>query len=90
MLVVDPATLTVKNTIPVGSKPKWIAVDSVNHTAYVIDAGDTTVSIIHTAKAMVTGTVPIDGTATATAADPTTHTAYITNRNGTLTVVTHR
>ena len=78
--VIDGSTHTVTATVPVGSWPGGVAVDSSTHTVYVAN-WDRTVSVIDGSTRTVTATVPVGTSPTGVAVDPTTHTAYVANRD---------
>ena len=46
MSVIDGSTRTVTATVPVGKRPRGVAVDPGTHTVYVTNVGDSTVSVI--------------------------------------------
>jgi YVTN family beta-propeller protein len=87
VLVLDVNTGQVITTVPVGTSPTAVAVDSTTHVVYVINDVDDTLSVIdgHTHK--VTTTVAIDPSPNGTqefpslarglAVDSSTHTIYV-------------
>jgi DNA-binding beta-propeller fold protein YncE len=75
-------------TVAVGNSPAYLAVDAVDHTLYVTNFGDRTVSVIDTrhcragdtsqCASQTPPTVPLpNATPLAIAVDPTTNTAYV-------------
>jgi YVTN family beta-propeller protein len=79
---------TVTATIPVGSDPGAVAVDSAAGNVYVANNGAGPVSVIDEATNAVTDTVPVGSASDGVAVDPATHTAYVTNPSaGTVSVV---
>ena len=59
MSVISAATNTVTATVPVGSGPDGVAVDSSADTVYVANSGGATVSVISEANNKVTATIPV-------------------------------
>lgn len=81
-------------TVNVGGDPTDVAADPSNHTAYVTNANDGTVSLINTATCragdtagcnQLTPTVPVQSYPVADVFDAQTHTVYVTN-SGSATV----
>ena len=73
---------TVTATIPVGSHPVGVAVDSAAGTAYVTNYDAGTVSVIDAATRAVTTTIPVSSAPRGVAVDPTGRTVYVTNYGG--------
>src|SRR5450755_547730 len=79
---------TVTATIPVGSTPIGVAVDPAARTAYVVNFGGDTVSVIDEATRTVTATIPVGSEPIAVAVDPANRTAYVANAgDGTVSVI---
>jgi len=57
--VVDTATNTVIAVIPVGDRPRGLAVTADGARVFVANEGDNTVSVISTASNTVVATVPV-------------------------------
>ncbi len=77
--VVDLGTNTVTTTIPVAD-PGRIAVDSVDHRAYVVNAGGAnSLTVIDTTSNTVVDTIAGFSNPIGVAVDPSTHTVYVTN-----------
>jgi uncharacterized repeat protein (TIGR01451 family)/uncharacterized repeat protein (TIGR02543 family) len=57
--VIDTASNTVTDTIPVGAQPFGVAVTPDGAFVYVANNGSTTVSVIDTASNTVTATIPV-------------------------------
>ncbi|OHV03508.1 hypothetical protein BKN37_14645 [Mycobacterium talmoniae] len=72
-----PRTLAVTATIDVGKTPVGVAVDPANHTAYIGNAKDGTVSVIDSNHTVI-NTIKIGEKVGPPAVDPTAHTAYVT------------
>ncbi len=70
----------VTATIPVGSQPQNIAVDTATHTVYVANKQDDTVSVIN--QGAVTATVNVGRQPSGLAVDPSTHNVYVANNWG--------
>ena len=87
--VVDVAKLVVSATIPVGSAPTSIVVNSAAHRAYV--ANDTTpgaVTVVDTQANAVLATIPVGNRPQAIRADFQRGEVYVTNRDSnTLSVI---
>lgn len=83
-------------TVAVGNSPAYLAVDAVDHTLYVTNFGDRTVSVIDTrhcragdtsqCASQTPPTVALpNATPLAIAVDPTTHTVYVADTVSTFT-----
>ncbi len=86
-----PATAagTVTSTIPVGSLPAGVAFTPDGSTAYVINTGSDTVSVIDVASGTVTSTIPVGPGPNGVAFTPDGSTAYVTNTaSDTVSVIT--
>jgi YVTN family beta-propeller protein len=87
VLVVDINTGQVITTVPVGTSPTEVAVDSTTHLVYVTNDDDDTLSVIDGQTHQVTATVAINPSPTGTpersplatglAVDSSTHTIYV-------------
>ena len=78
----------VTATIPVGSTPEGVAVDSSTGIAYVTNRGDDSVSVISTATNTVTATIPVGDGPDGVALDAAAGTAYVANNlAGTVSVI---
>ena len=65
--------------IPVGDRPRGIAISPDGKEAYVANAGDNTVSVINTATKKVVATIPVGDEPQGVAFAPDGATAYVTN-----------
>jgi YVTN family beta-propeller protein len=77
--VIDTATNTVTDTVPVGSFPKGIAVSSDGKKVYVTNSWNDNVSVIDTAINTVTATIPVGRFPEGIAINPTGTKVYVTN-----------
>jgi YVTN family beta-propeller protein len=77
--VIDTATNTVTDTVPVGSFPKGIAVSPDGKKVYVTNSWNDNVSVIDTAINTVTATVPVGRFPEGIAINPTGTKVYVTN-----------
>ena len=77
--VVRTDTNEVTQTIPVGDRPRGIAISPDGQEAYVANADDNTVSIINTAAKTVVATIPVGDEPQGVAFAPDGTTAYVTN-----------
>jgi YVTN family beta-propeller protein len=77
--VIDTATNTVTDTVPVGSFPKGIAVSPDGKKVYVTNSWNDNVSVIDTAINTVISTVPVGRFPEGIAINPTGTRAYVTN-----------
>ena len=77
--VVRTDTNEVTQTIPVGDRPRGIAISPDGKEAYVANAGDNTVSVINTASKTVVATIPVGHEPQGVAFAPDGATAYVTN-----------
>lgn len=77
--VVRADTNEVTQTIPVGDRPRGIAVSPDGQEAYVANADDNTVSVINTASKTVVATIPVGDEPQGVAFAPDGATAYVTN-----------
>jgi YVTN family beta-propeller protein len=75
--VVDESTNLVTATVPVGTDPGGVAVDTTANVIYVSNAIDNTVSVIDGTTNTVVATVPVGVTPAAIAVDSATHKAYV-------------
>ena len=80
MSPLDLTTDVVGKSIAVGSEPVAVAVDPVLHTAYVVNSGTGSVSVIDEASARVAATVKVGAKPVAIAVDSTRHLAYVVNK----------
>lgn len=60
VFAIDPATEEIIETIPVGSRPTSIATNSSTGTAYVVNSGDDSISVIEDNE--VTSTIELEAT----------------------------
>jgi YVTN family beta-propeller protein/cysteine-rich repeat protein len=79
VLVMDTITQLVTATIPVGSYPTQVAVNSSGTFAYVTNADSGSVSVIDTATNTVSATVAVGQSPSGIALSPTGSSAYVTN-----------
>ncbi len=77
--VIDTATNTVTDTVPVGSFPKGIAVSPDGKKVYVTNSWNDNVSVIDTAINTVISSVPVGRFPEGIAINPTGTRAYVTN-----------
>ncbi|MBI1929569.1 carboxypeptidase regulatory-like domain-containing protein, partial [Candidatus Poribacteria bacterium] len=77
--VIDTATHTVTDTVPVGSYPYGVAVHPSGSTVYVANELSNTVSVIDTATHTVTDTVPVGSNPFGVAVHPAGRTVYVAN-----------
>ena len=77
--VIRTDTNEVTQTIPVGDRPRGIAISPDGQEAYVVNAGDNTVSVINTASKTVVATFPVGDEPQGVAFAPDGATAYVTN-----------
>ncbi len=74
--------------IPVGDRPRGIAISPDGREAYVANAGDNTVSVIDTAKKTVVATIPVGDEPQGVAFAPDGAAAYVTNvKDNTVSVI---
>lgn len=79
--IIDVGTADT-NLVKVGELPTGIAIDPLRNTAYVINSGDSTISVIQGAG--VSDTVECDGSPAAVAVDPLTGKAFATLKDADL------
>ena len=79
VVVVRTDTNEVTQTIPVGDRPRGIAISPDGQEAYVANADDNTVSVINTAAKTVVATIPVGDEPQGVAFAPDGTTAYVTN-----------
>ena len=77
--VISTATNEVTQTIPVGGRPRGIAISPDGQEAYAANAGDNTVSVINTASKTVVATIPVGDEPQGVAFAPDGASAYVTN-----------
>ena len=77
--VIDTATNTVTNTVPVGSFPKGITVSPDGKKVYVANSWNDNVSVIDTDINTVTATIPVGRFPEGIAINPTGTKVYVTN-----------
>ena len=77
--VIRTDTNEVTQTIPVGDRPRGIAISPDGQEAYVVNAGDNTVSVINTASKTVVATIPVGDEPQGVAFAPDGATVYVTN-----------
>ena len=77
--VVRTDTNEVTQTIPVGDRPRGIAISPDGNEAYVANADDNTVSVINTATKTVVETIRVGDEPQGVAFAPDGATAYVTN-----------
>jgi YVTN family beta-propeller protein len=83
--------ITVKATIPVGTKPFGIAADPRTKRIYVANLGSRTVSVISARTDTVVATIRVGRVPVGVATDPRTNTIYVTNeRSDTVSVISGR
>lgn len=89
VIVVDTASLSVEDTVPVGAAPTGIDVTADGSTAYVVNSGDDSVSILDLMTGSSTETpLPSGAGANQIALSPDGRWAYITNSfDGTVSVL---
>lgn len=80
--VIDTATQTVINTVPVGSYPRGVAVAPDGQYAYVTNANDNSVSVIDTGTETVVNTIPVGSYPIGVAVTPDSQYAYVGNLHG--------
>jgi YVTN family beta-propeller protein len=77
--VIDTATQSVIATLPVGSLPTGLAVNSAAARVYVANLGSNSVSVIDTATQSVIATLPVGSLPAGVAVNPTGTRAYVAN-----------
>ncbi len=77
--VVRTDTNEVTQTIPVGDRPRGIAISPDGNEAYVTNLGDNTVSVINTATKTVVATIAVGDEPQGVAFAPDGATVYVTN-----------
>jgi YVTN family beta-propeller protein len=77
----------VTATIPVGSGPGGVAVDSAARTVYVTNGGSGTVSVIDEVTGTVTATIAVGSDPGGVAVDAAARTVYVANFAGTVSVI---
>ncbi len=77
--VISTSTNKVIRTIPVGDRPRGIAISPDGNEAYVANAGDNTVSVIDTDTKKVVATIAVGDAPQGMAFAPDGATAYVTN-----------
>lgn len=86
--VVRTDTNEVTQTIPVGDRPRGIAISPDGKEAYVANAGDGNVSVINTDTKTVVATIPVGDEPQGVAFAPDGATAYVTNvKDNTVSVI---
>ena len=86
--VVSTTTNEVGPTIPVGDRPRGIAISPDGNEAYVANTGDNTVSVIATATKRVIATIPVGRKPQGIAFAPDGTAAYVTNiQDNTVSVI---
>lgn len=86
--VINTSTNEVDQTIPVGERPRGIAISPDGNEAYVVNAGDDNVSVINTASKKVVATIPVGREPQGVAFAPDGATAYVTNiKDNTVSVI---
>lgn len=86
--VVRTDTNEVTQTIPVGDRPRGIAISPDGKEAYVVNAGDGNVSVINTDTKTVVATIPVGDEPQGVAFAPDGATAYVTNvKDNTVSVI---
>ena len=85
--VVDTATNTETDRIPVGDSPRGIAISPDGATVYVTNTGDDTLSIINTSDNTVNMTVPVGKGPQSVAVTPDGTKLYIVNGKANAVVV---
>ena len=82
----DPYTLAA--TVPVGSAPNGVAVDSANNSVYVANLTASTVSVVDEGTDTVTATITVPGGPDSVAVDDATDTVYVSQDSSrSLTVI---
>ena len=82
VLVVDVNSKTIVATVPVGTEPEALAVNTATNHIIVPNGGSDDVSIIDGATNSVIATLPVGGRPTAVAVNPATNVAYVANMDG--------
>ena len=77
--VISTSTNQVTQTIPVGDRPRGIAISPDGTEAYVVNAGDNNVSVIDTITKSVVSTIAVGREPQGVAFAPDGTTAYVTN-----------
>src|SRR2546425_4792787 len=72
---------SVTSTIPVGSHPFGIGVNTASNMIYVANTNDNTVSVINGATNTVIQTIPVRAAPTGVGVNPTTNLIYVANTN---------
>jgi len=85
--VIDTATQTVINTVPVGSYPRGVAVAPDGQYAYVTNANDNSVSVVDTGTETVVKTIPAGSYPEGVAVTPDGVSVYAVNLGGTVSVI---
>ena len=89
LLAFPSRAATLLNTIPVGTNPGEVVVSPSAHTAYVVNRGSNTVSLIDTQQLRVKATLTVGTTPLGIAANPATNMVYVANSgSGTITPIT--
>ena len=77
LILIDTASDTT-TAVPVGSAPSWVAVNPVTNRAYVVNAYDSTISVVDGATRTVVGSIPVPYVgASAIALNPVTDKIYV-------------
>ena len=86
--VIDGATSTVVETLPVGAHPRGVAVNPMTNRIYVANGGSDNVTVIDGASNTVVDTVSVSGAHWGVAANPTTNRIYVVDSlNASLSVI---
>src|SRR6516165_8129184 len=89
LLAVPSHAATLLSTIPVGTDPGEVVVNPSAHTAYVVNRGSDTVSLIDTQQLRVKATLTVGTAPVGIAANPATNMVYVANSgSGTITPIT--
>ena len=80
--VIDTSTKSVVTTIPVGSDPEGVAVNTAGSYVYVANYEDNTVSVINTGTNSVVATIPVGGNPYGVAVNTAGTFVYVANLGG--------
>ena len=85
--VIDIATNTVVATVPVGTEPAGIAINSAGTRIYVANISSNSVSVIDAASNTVVATVTTEGVPNGIAVNPSGTRAYVATGTGNISVI---